>query len=45
MLGVLISFACNIPTGASIVAVNLAAFLVFCLISFFRRKRIYRFHP
>jgi zinc transport system permease protein len=36
LLGVVASFAYNIPTGASIVGVNLTAFLFFCLISFFK---------
>jgi len=38
-MGMVISFAYNVPTGASIVAVNLISFLVFCLISFFKRKK------
>jgi zinc transport system permease protein len=38
MFGIIVSFACNIPTGASIVAVNLVAFLVFCLVSIIKKK-------
>jgi zinc transport system permease protein len=38
MLGIVVSFAYSIPTGASIVAANLAAFLGFCLASVVRRK-------
>jgi zinc transport system permease protein len=38
-LGVFVSFVHNIPTGASIVAVNLVSFLCFCLVSFLKGKR------
>jgi len=37
--GIVISFAYNVPTGASIVAVNLISFLVFSLISFVKREK------
>ncbi|MCL2283408.1 MAG: metal ABC transporter permease [Fibromonadales bacterium] len=33
MLGIVVSFACNFPTGPSIVMANLCAFLIFSLIS------------
>lgn len=36
-LGVVISFVYNTPTGASIVVVNLGAFLIFCLVSLVKR--------
>jgi len=39
LLGIVVSFAHNIPTGASIVGANLIVFLIFCSISFIRRKK------
>jgi len=38
-VGVVVSFAYNTPTGASIVGVNLVSFLIFCSISFLKRKK------
>jgi zinc transport system permease protein len=38
LIGVVVSFAYNTPTGASIVGVNLISFLIFCSVSFFKRK-------
>ncbi|MCL2101957.1 MAG: metal ABC transporter permease [Fibromonadales bacterium] len=37
-IGIVVSFAYNIPTGASIVATNLGAFLIFCLVSFIKGR-------
>jgi zinc transport system permease protein len=36
--GLVVSFAFDAPAGASIVVVNLAAFCVFALIGFFRKR-------
>jgi zinc transport system permease protein len=40
MFGMIVSFAYNIPTGASVVVVNLAVFLAFCLVSIVRKKAV-----
>ena len=37
--GIVCSFAFEIPAGASVVAVNAAAFLLFCLVGVLRRKK------
>jgi zinc transport system permease protein len=38
MLGIVVSFAYDVPTGASIVMANLALFLLFSLVSVIRGK-------
>lgn len=40
LIGMLISYRFSTPAGASVVLVNLAAFLTFSLIQFFNRKRL-----
>ncbi len=39
IIGLIISYVFNLPTGASIVAVNLIVFLIFCIIDFIKGKQ------
>ncbi len=38
-VGLMVSFSCSTPVGATVVAANLALFLISCLLAAFRRRR------